>query len=56
MSVKQLKFKGVLTTIIGTLVASLLGRALSGKRVIQINEEAIATSQGQGTTRAGQDF
>ena len=56
MSVKQLKFNGVLTTIIGTLAASLLGKALSGKRVIQLDEEAIATSQGQGTTRVGQDF
>ena len=39
--------KGVLSMLLGTLTASLLGNALSSKGVIKA---------GEGTIRAGQDF
>ena len=34
----------------------LVGNLSTGKGVIRAGEGAIARSQGQGTTRAGQDF
>ena len=40
----------------GTLGASLLWNLLIGKRTIRAGKGATATSQGQGTIRAGQDF
>ena len=42
--------------LLGTLGASLLGNILTCKGIIRVGEGAIATSQGRGTTRAGQDF
>ena len=42
--------------LLGTLGASLLGNLLEGKGTITAGEGAIATSRGQGTIRAGQDF
>ena len=40
----------------GTLGASLLWNLLIGKGTIRAGKGATATSQGQGTIRAGQDF
>ena len=45
-----------LSMSLGTLGASLLGNLLTGKGVVRVGEGATATSQGQGTIRAGQDF
>ena len=42
--------------LLGTLGASLLGNVLTYKGAITAGEGAIATSEGQGTIRAGQDF
>ena len=42
--------------LLGTLGASLLGNILTRKCIIRAGEGAIASSQGRGTTRAGQDF
>ena len=52
------KFLGML---LGLWASSLMGSVLAGKGVIRADEEAIATSRGQGTIRAeeeraGQDF
>ena len=41
---------------IATLGASLLWNLLIGKGTIRAGKGATATSQGQGTIRAGQDF
>ena len=45
-----------LSTLLGTLDASLLGNLLTDKGAITAGEGAIATSEGRGTIRAGQDF
>ena len=45
-----------LSMSLGTLGASLLGNLLTGQGVVRVGEGATATSQGQGTIRAGQDF
>ena len=42
--------------LLDTLHASLLGSLLAGKGTIRAVEGAIATSQGEGTIRAGQDI
>ena len=42
--------------LVGALAASLLGSILTGKGIIRAGEGALATSQGRGTIRAGQDF
>ena len=42
--------------LLGTLGASLLRNLLVGEGTIRAGEGAIASSQGQGTIRAGQDF
>ena len=47
---------GFLGILLGTLGASLLRNLLTRKGTIGAGEEAIATSQGQGTIRAGQGF
>ena len=39
-----------------TLGASLIENLLTGKDTIREGEGAIATSRGQGTIKAGQDF
>ena len=41
--------------LLGTLGASLLGNLLTGEGVMRAGEGAIATSQGWGRIRAGQD-
>ena len=57
--------RGFLGILLGTLGASLLEHLFTGKGVkakipgqgvIRADEEAIATSQGQGTIRAGHNF
>ena len=57
--------RGFFGILLGTLAASLLENLFTGKgvkakipgqRVIRADEEAIATSQGQGTIRAGYNF
>ena len=57
--------RGFLGILLGTLGASLLENLFTGKgvkakipgqRVIRADEEAITTSQGQGTIRAGYNF
>ena len=47
---------GFLGILLGTLGASLLRNLLTRKGTIGAGEEAISTSQGQGTIRAGQGF
>ena len=47
---------GFLSMLLGTLCASLLGNLLADKGTIRAGEGVIATSQGPGTIRAGQDF
>ena len=42
--------------LLGTLGASLLGNLLTGKEAMKTGEGATATSQGQGTIKAEQDF
>ena len=51
--VKKGRFLDMLAVILG---ASLLGNMLAAKGIIREGEGAIATSQGQGTYRAGQNF
>ena len=41
--------------LLGTLGASLLGNLLTGKGVMRAGEGVIATSQGRGRIRPGQD-
>ena len=48
--------RGFFSMLLCTLGASLIGNLLTGKSTIRAEEGAIATSQGQGTVRAGQDF
>ena len=48
--------RGFFSMLLCTLGASLIGNLLTGKSTIRAGEGAIATSQGQGTVRAGQDF
>ena len=57
--------RGFLGMLLGTLGASLLENLFTGKgvkakmpwqEVIRADEEATATSQGQGTIRAGHNF
>ena len=45
-----------LSTLLGTLAASLLGSILTGKGAIRAGEGASATNQGRGTVRAGHGF
>ena len=45
-----------LSTLLGTLAASLLGSILTGKGAIRAGEGASATNQGRGTIRAGHGF
>ena len=47
---------GFLSMLLDTLGASLLQNLLTGKGTVKAGEGAIATSQGQGTIRAGQNF
>ena len=42
--------------LLGTLGACLLGNLLTGKYTTTAGEGTTATSKGQGTIRAGQDF
>ena len=42
--------------LLDTLGANLLGNLLTGKWKNSIGEGVMATSQGQGTIRAAQDF
>ena len=42
--------------LLRTFGASLLGNLLTGQGIIRAYEGATATSQEQGTIRAGQDF
>ena len=42
--------------MLGTLSADLLGNFLIGKCTTTVGKVAIATSQGKGTIRTGQDF
>ena len=42
--------------LLGTLGASLLGNLLTGKETIRAGERTTATSKGQGTIRAAEDF
>ena len=42
--------------LLGTLGSSVLGNLLTGKRLMRAGEGTLATSQGQGMTRADQDF
>ena len=46
-------FSGISVEI---LAANLLGNMLAGKGVIRAGEGVIATSQGRGSIRAGQEF
>ena len=48
--------RGFFSMLLCTLGASLIGNLLTGKSTIRAGEGAIATSQGQGIVRAGQDF
>ena len=48
--------EGFLSMLLGTLGTSLLGNPLAGKGTITAGQGAMATSQGRGTIRAGQDF
>ena len=48
--------RGFFSMLLCTLGASLIGNLLTGKSTIRAGEGAIATSQGQVTVRAGQDF
>ena len=48
--------RGFFSMLLCTLGASLIENLLTGKSTIRAGEGAIATSQGQGTVRAGQDF
>ena len=47
---------GFLGMLLGTLGSSVLGNLLTGKRLMRAGEGTLATSQGQGMTRADQDF
>ena len=47
---------GFLGMLLGTLGVSLSGNLLTRKSTIRSGEGAIATSQGGGKIRAGQDF
>ena len=42
--------------LLGTLGACLFGNLLTGKGAIRAGKGDIATSQGQGTVRAAQNF
>ena len=42
--------------LLGALGASFLGNLLVGKGAVRVGEWAMATSRGQGTIRAGQNF
>ena len=46
---------GFLGVLKGTLNVSLIGNLLTGKGTIRAGEGAVATSQGRGTTRAGEE-
>ena len=48
--------RGFFSMLLCTLGASLIGNLLTGKSTIRAGEGTIATSQGHGTVRAGQDF
>ena len=48
--------KGGFLRMLGTLSADLLGNPLIGKDTTTAGKGAIATSQGKGTIRRGQDF
>ena len=48
--------KGGFLRMLGTLSADLLGNFLIGKGTTTVGKGAIATSQGKGTIRTGQDF
>ena len=52
---KEQNKRGFLSLLLGTLGASLLGNLLTGKGVMRAGEGVIATSQGRGRIRAGQD-
>ena len=45
-----------LGTLLGTVIDTLLGNLLTGKDTTRAGDGATATSKGQGTIRAGQDF
>ena len=47
---------GFLRMLLGTLGDGLLGNLLTAKGTIKAGKGVIATSQGRGTIRAGQDF